>query len=65
MKGDTREPGGLWLCTGGNMGNICSTDADCDTSPGNDTGECDMNAKALCVWKNKYDKYVCWHDKCG
>ena len=65
MKNDTTDTGGLWQCSmpAASVGKICSSNADCDTPLEN--GVCDMTAAALCEWTNKYDKYVCWHDKCG
>ncbi len=43
------------------VGGVCINNADCDTAPGN--GVCDPIP--TCKWNNKYDKYVCWHDRCG
>lgn len=55
----------LWTCSApvASLGNRCNRNAECDTAPGN--GTCDMTVLPLCAWRNRYDKYVCWHDKCG
>lgn len=67
MKNDATDTGGLWVCSmpAANVGKICSTNPDCDTTTGSGDGVCDTTAAALCEWANKYDKYVCWHDQCG
>ncbi len=53
------------------VGKFCNNSAECDSSQGAADGVCEPGScptdqtTAICSWKNKYDKYVCWHDKCG
>ena len=63
IKRDTSDTGTLRECSAptASVGKLCTADVQCDTSPGN--GTCDPSP--TCEWDNKYDKYVCWHDRCG
>jgi len=38
------------------LGKLCNNAGDCNIG-----ATCDVT----CTWANKYDKYVCWHDRCG
>lgn len=60
MKRDTDDTGSIRECTApeGSVGRICTNGADCGEG-----GVC--NPAPSCEWTNKYDKYVCWHDRCG
>jgi hypothetical protein len=62
MKGDATDSGSVGQCSApaSKLGDPCGVPADCDSMPGMGDGACET-----CEWHNKYDKYVCWHDKCG
>ena len=62
MKMDETDSGEVGQCTAPTTtaGLPCTKDVHCDSAAGANDGAC-----GLCKWNNRYDKFVCWHDKCG
>ena len=62
MKMDETDSGKVGQCSAPMMkaGEPCTEDVNCDSAMGANDGLC-----GICEWNNRYDKFVCWHDKCG